>query len=220
MAWREADSKQAIENVILLMNSKLQETETPGDQPGVFVCGWQTLSVLLVLVIMTGGCSLHLTRKPVSSQPTFKTSVPLLPVRADRVVIEKSRRLLSVYRQGHLLGSFKVALGRSPVGPKTCQGDNKTPEGVYTVTEHKRDSDFYHALRLSYPSSEDITRAKAQGCTPGGDIMIHGLENGYGWVGTAHQSADWTRGCIAVTNEEMDRLWTWVLDNTVVEIRP
>ena len=113
-----------------------------------------------------------------------------------------------------------MALGRNPVGPKTCQGDNRTPEGIYAVTEHKRDSGFYRALRLSYPAPVDYARAAKMGCEPGGDIMIHGLENGYGWVGTAHRSADWTRGCVAVTNEEMDTLWTWIPDGTVVEIRP
>ncbi len=142
------------------------------------------------------------------------------PLRATRVVVEKSRHLLTVYAHEKPLLVLQVALGREPVGPKTCAGDRRTPEGLYFVRRHKPNSGFYRALELSYPATADIARARQQHCDPGGSIMIHGLENGYDWVGRTHRSIDWTNGCVAVTNEEMDQLWTLVKDGTIVEIRP
>lgn len=202
------------------VDAVLQTTRTPGSLPGVFVFrDWiQVMLALVALVLLPVllGCS-SATRKP--AEPP-RLPPPVLPVKADRLLVEKSRHLLTVYRQGQVLASFPVALGREPVGPKTCQGDNRTPEGLYAVLQHQSKSAFHRALRLSYPSAADYERARRQGCKPGGDIVIHGLENGYGWVGTAHRSADWTSGCIAVTNEEMDQLWSWVPDGTIVEIRP
>ena len=197
----------------------LQKTKTPGFLLGVFVWLIRFWAVILMVFVSVAGCSSHTTRK---SSPAVTVQQPMRPalIHADKVVIEKSRHLLTAYQQGIEIAKFPVALSQVPVGPKTCVGDKRTPEGTYTVLQHKKDSNFYRALRLSYPSPTDIARARSQGCQPGGDIMIHGLENGYGWVGSAHRSADWTQGCIAVTNEEMDRLWTLVPDGTTVEIRP
>lgn len=142
------------------------------------------------------------------------------PAKVDRIVVEKGKRLLTAYSGTEPVFRFHVALGRHPVGQKNCAGDNRTPEGRYTITEHKQDSGFYKALRISYPSAEDVARARSKHCEPGGNIMIHGLENGYGWVGRVHRSVDWTRGCIAITNEEMDLLWNRVPTGTPVEIQP
>jgi len=140
--------------------------------------------------------------------------------KADRVLIDKSERSLSLYAGERKLASFWVSLGADPVGRKQCRGDNRTPEGRYYVAGRKENSDFHRALRLSYPSAEDVERARARGCEPGGDIMIHGLKNGWpGKTGRLHLLRDWTRGCVAVTNEEIERIWAMVPDGIVVEIR-
>ncbi|WP_445369485.1 L,D-transpeptidase family protein [Methylomonas sp. BW4-1] len=139
---------------------------------------------------------------------------------ADLVVLEKSKRELAVYSQGQLLKTYKVALGRVPAGAKRSEGDKKTPEGQYIIDYRKADSGYFRALHVSYPSPADTEAARKQGEAPGGDIMIHGLRNGVGWLGKLHRLADWTLGCIAVTNEEMEELWQTVQDGTVIELRP
>lgn len=141
----------------------------------------------------------------------------LTALRADLVVIEKAARRLSLFTHGRLLGSYRVALGASPVGTKECQGDNRTPEGFYRVSGRNAGSRFHRSLKLSYPSDHDLARARALGCDPGGDIMIHGLQTD---VGRAHLVTDWTRGCVAVTNEEIEEIWALVPDGARVEIRP
>lgn len=139
---------------------------------------------------------------------------------ADRVVIEKSARRLILYAHGEPLKYYRVALGRSPIGPKVRQGDNKTPEGLYAIDGHKKNSLYHLALHISYPNASDIARAKSLGVPPGGDIMIHGITNWLGWVGRLHRRFDWTRGCIAVTDWEIEEIWRVVPDGTVVEIKP
>jgi murein L,D-transpeptidase YafK len=145
---------------------------------------------------------------------------PMEIPQGNRIVVEKSRHLMHVYHDKESIVTFRIALGRQPVGQKNCAGDNRTPEGIYTITEHKKDSAFYRALRISYPSAQDIARAKSKGCNPGGNIMIHGLKNGYGWAGRTHRTVDWTNGCIAITNQEMDILYNMVKDGATVEIKP
>lgn len=139
---------------------------------------------------------------------------------ADRVVIEKAAHTLSVYRAGRLLKTYKVALGPNTKGPKEREGDGRTPEGKYVIDARKRDSAFHRALHISYPNEEDRRRARRLGVEPGGDIMIHGLPNGMGSMGKAHRIRDWTQGCIAVTNEEIEEIWRVVPNGTRVEIKP
>ncbi len=134
---------------------------------------------------------------------------------ADRVVVEKSARRLTLYAHGTPLKSYRIALGRQPVGAKQRQGDNKTPEGVYAIDFKNPDSGFHKALHVSYPSLADRTRA-----APGGDIMIHGLPNGLGFLGRAQRFRDWTAGCIALTNRDVDEVWRAVPAGTAIEIRP
>ncbi len=138
---------------------------------------------------------------------------------ADRVLVQKSARTLTLLRNGHPLRVYAVALGPASVGPKEREGDKKTPEGLYRIVEHKRASAFHRALRVSYPESHDIARARQLGVDPGGDIMVHGLHNGLGWLGRAHRLFDWTAGCIAVTNTEIEQIFTAVPDGTPIEIR-
>lgn len=99
---------------------------------------------------------------------------------ADRILVRKARRELVLLHQDRVLKSYRVALGRNPVGPKRRQGDRKTPEGLYTITGRNPSSAFPRALRISYPSAPDRARARREGVSPGGDIMIHGLPNGQG----------------------------------------
>jgi murein L,D-transpeptidase YafK len=121
---------------------------------------------------------------------------------------------------GKVLKKYKVALGGEPTGPKERQGDHKTPEGVYVLDRRNERSHFYRSLHVSYPNGEDRARAQKAGVDPGGDIVVHGLPNGVGWIGSAHRMRNWTDGCIAVTNEEMDEIWRSVPDGTPIEIRP
>ena len=139
---------------------------------------------------------------------------------ADRVVVEKSARRLTLYAHGAPLKSYRIALGGQPKGAKERAGDNKTPEGLYAVDFKKADSGFHKALHVSYPSPADRARAAAAGVAPGGDIMIHGLPNGLGFLGRTQRFRDWTAGCIALTNREVDEVWRAVPAGTPVDIRP
>ncbi len=133
----------------------------------------------------------------------------------DRVIIEKAERKLYLIDNGITVKSYSIALGRNPDGPKERQGDMKTPEGIYTV-EGRNDKSSYHlALHLSYPNSSDRKKGRT-----GGDIMIHGLPNGRGWIGKLHRFVDWTKGCIAVTDAEIEEIWRVVPDGVTVEILP
>jgi murein L,D-transpeptidase YafK len=138
----------------------------------------------------------------------------------DRILIEKSARKLSVFANGKKLKTYRVALGHNPVGAKQEEGDNKTPEGIYKIDGRNAQSNFHLALHVSYPSDEDKTRAAERGVSAGFDIMIHGIRNGLGWIGAFHRLNDWTAGCIALTDEEIEELWRATPHGTTVEIRP
>ena len=138
----------------------------------------------------------------------------------DRILIEKNARRLMLISQGEVLKSYNIALGGNPIGPKERQGDNKTPEGTYVIDGRNKDSRFHLSLHISYPNERDKNRAKELGVSPGGDIMIHGIKNGFSWVGDAHTEVDWTKGCIAVTDEEIEEISKLAPNGTIVEIQP
>jgi len=140
--------------------------------------------------------------------------------RADRVVVEKAARRLTIYRAGAHLKTYRVALGRAPVGPKGSEGDHRTPEGDYHIDTRLRESAFHRALHVSYPRPDQVAAASQAGVSPGGAIMVHGVRNGLGWLGRTHAWADWTSGCIAVTNSEIEELWRAVPDGTPITITP
>ena len=142
------------------------------------------------------------------------------PLRADRVVVLKKERTLQLLSQGKVIKSYKVALGGDPVGSKTQRGDHKTPEGAYVLDSRNAHSQFHKAIHISYPNARDRVAARARGVSPGGDVFVHGLPNGYRWVGASHRLKDWTDGCIAVTDEEIEEIWSAVADGTPIEIRP
>ena len=139
---------------------------------------------------------------------------------ADRIVVDKSDHRLDLVADGQVVRSFRISLGSHPTGDKVQQGDKKTPEGHYVIDWRIPDSRYYRALHISYPNAADLADARRRGVDPGGMIMIHGLPdsdtgNGEGYVGM-----DWTDGCIALTNEEIDQLWEVVKDGTPIEIVP
>lgn len=139
---------------------------------------------------------------------------------ANRVVVLKKERTLQLIERGKVVRTYKVALGGNPVGAKSQRGDHKTPEGVYVLDSRNAHSQFYKSLHISYPSAHDRAAARQKGVSPGGDVFVHGLPNGYRYVGAAHRLKDWTDGCIAVTDDEMDEIWSAVADGTPIEIRP
>ena len=140
--------------------------------------------------------------------------------RADRVIVMKSQRNLMLMSQGKVLKSYKVSLGGNPIGPKVQQGDHKTPEGTYILDRRNDKSRFYRSIHISYPDEKDRANAAKLGVLPGGEVFVHGLPNGFGWLGESHLAMDWTDGCIAVTDKEMDEIWRAVLDGTPIEIKP
>lgn len=140
--------------------------------------------------------------------------------KVDLVVIYKKDRLLQLKRRGQVVRSYNVALGTEPVGHKRKEGDGRTPEGVYTLDWRNANSQFYRSLHVSYPREEDQVPAGRWGVTPGGLIMVHGLPNGRQAKEVGHPRNDWTNGCIAVTNDEMDEIWSMVDDGTTIIIFP
>ena len=138
----------------------------------------------------------------------------------DNIVVEKSKRQMQVYSKGKLVKTYKIALGRNPIGDKEYEGDKKTPEGSYVINAKNPNSSCHKNLGISYPDKGDIEVAKKIGKPTGGDIKIHGLMNGYGYIGKFHRWRDWTGGCIAVTDSEIDELYDAVSIGTPVVIKP
>ena len=138
----------------------------------------------------------------------------------DLVLVRKSAARLYLIERGEVQKSYPVALGRNPIGHKQREGDKRTPEGLYVLDYKKPDSAFHKAIHISYPNRQDRLRAAAKGVDPGGQIMIHGQKNGFGWLADITQRRNWTDGCIAVTNQQMDEIWDAVAAGTPIEIVP
>jgi murein L,D-transpeptidase YafK len=130
------------------------------------------------------------------------------------IVVHKAERKMYILHGNQPLKIYDIQLGGNPVGPKQFEGDLKTPEGEYWITQHNPKSQFHLSLRISYPNPQDVAYAKSQGKDPGGDIFIHG-EYPYGG-----KTGDWTIGCIAVTNEQMDVIYAMVKNGTPIWILP
>jgi murein L,D-transpeptidase YafK len=139
---------------------------------------------------------------------------------ADSIVLDKSARKLSMYDHGQLVKSYIVALGRNPVGDKIKRGDGRTPEGLYRIEGRNSGSKYHLSLRVSYPSADDRALAMRRGVSPGGDIMLHGLPKEFATVGALHREQDWTEGCVALTNEEIEEIWRAVPDGAWIHIKP
>ena len=138
----------------------------------------------------------------------------------DLVVVYKSERTLHLKRKGQIIRSYDIALGAQPEGHKLLEGDNRTPEGVYTLDWRNANSQFYRSMHISYPHEDDQAAAQRRDVSPGGLNMIHGMPNGRRATDMNHPLNDWTSGCIAVTNDEMDEIWSLVEDGTTIIIFP
>jgi len=138
--------------------------------------------------------------------------------KADSVLVNKSEKKLYLIANGKPFKSYHVVFGANPMGHKQQEGDERTPEGKYLLDYKKEDSAFYKAIHISYPNQNDIENAKKLGVSPGGFIMIHGQRNGLGWLSFVSQFFNWTNGCIAVTNSEMEEIWQAVNAGTPIEI--
>jgi murein L,D-transpeptidase YafK len=142
------------------------------------------------------------------------------PQKVDSILILKKDHVMELLAGGKVIRTYKVALGRGGLAAKQQEGDARTPEGHYTIDSRNEASHYHKALHISYPGTEDRKRAEKLGVSPGGAIMIHGLPNGMSWLGATHRMYDWTLGCVAVTDAEIDEIWTLVPVGTPVEIRP
>ena len=158
--------------------------------------------VLPILLLLQGG--LHAGEFPI----------------ADKVLVEKSDRLLHLMQDGEIFRTFDIALGIRPVGDKLYEGDFRTPEGFYTLDRRNPNSEFFLSIQVSYPNGQDIREARSQGLDPGGAIMIHGQPNIPTRSETYYRTQDWTNGCIAVSNSDMIDIWLMTGKNTPIEIRP
>ena len=141
-------------------------------------------------------------------------------IMADSIVVEKSLRRLTIFTGGLPARTYDVALGKKPDGRKERAGDFRTPEGLYFIDARNPVSQFHRGLHVSYPNADDLARARAAGVSTGGDIMIHGLPNGQGKVGGRHRAFDWTNGCVAVTDQEIEEIWESVPVGTPVRFVP
>lgn len=167
--------------------------------------------VLLVIVLLAVG--LFYFRPPPSLPPQ-----PPVFGQIDRIIVEKSARRMTLLQDGKTVRTYNIALGFSPKGDKTRQGDGRTPEGLYKIDRRNDRSKFHLSLGLDYPRPEDRAKAKAAGVDPGGDIMIHGQPNSLPEAMVV--KGDWTAGCIAVSNAEMREIFAAVPIGTVVDVRP
>jgi murein L,D-transpeptidase YafK len=166
-------------------------------------------SAALLLALLAASCA-----------PNAATDRPSNLATATSILVEKRPHIMTVYQGKRPLRHFRVALGRGGLGPKMQQGDGRVPEGRYVIAGRNPNSAFHLSLKISYPTPDQIKTAAARGVSPGGDIMIHGLPNGRGALGHSHLATDWTDGCIAVTNPEIEWLWQTVPDGTPITIVP
>lgn len=140
--------------------------------------------------------------------------------KADRIIVIKSKRIMMLLKDGEIIKTYRIALGKSPNGRKTHAGDQKTPEGNYSIISRNQHSKYYKAMNISYPNESDIQNARRLGVSPGNSIAIHGLPKELEDIDKFHRRLDWTDGCIAVTNHEIDEIWQLVSDGTPIEIKP
>ena len=141
-------------------------------------------------------------------------------IQIDKLVVYKSKRQLLAYSNGQLVKTYKISLGRQPIGDKEFEGDKKTPEGIYSINNKNPNSGYHKNLGISYPNKDDIENAKRLGKSAGGGVKIHGLKNKTSFISKFHRWFDWTLGCIAVTDEEIDELYNAVKIGTQIEINP
>lgn len=177
------------------------------------------LLLAVAIALALGVLAYHQTARRVASGE----APAMLPVaeQADFIRVFKAQRRLQLLRDGQVLREYAIALGGNPEGGhKQQEGDQRTPEGLYRIDWRNPNSMAHLSLHISYPDEADRQRAQTAGVAPGGFIMIHGIANGWGWLGEWHRRFDWTDGCIAVTNPEVAEIWSMVANGTPIEIMP
>lgn len=180
----------------------------------------QTLLALLACLLMPAtGVAGELLARAETQMPTPGLS-PDTAETITEVLVRKADRRLMLMQDEQVLRSYRISLGDNPEGHKLYEGDERTPEGDYTLDWRNPQSDFYKSIHVSYPNQQDIEEAQTWGLDPGGSIMIHGLPNNAGDLAFAYAGLDWTDGCIAVSNEAMDEIWNLVADGTPIRILP
>ena len=137
---------------------------------------------------------------------------------ADKIVVRKAAREMQLLRGDDVLRTYRIALGGAPEGHKLQEGDQRTPIGDYVIDWRNPRSMAHLSLHISYPNEQDVAAAKEANVSPGGNIMIHGLPNGWGFLSAVHHLWDWTDGCVAVTNSEMQEIWSMVPNGTPISI--
>lgn len=171
--------------------------------------------ILLTVVLYTSYHALYPLNKSHNSEVRIPENV-----KADSAAVFKSKRKLVLYSEGKELKTYSVSLGRNPVGPKEKEGDKKTPEGSYILDSRLENSKYHLAIHISYPNKKDKLNAEKLGVSPGSDIMIHGLPNKLKFPEDSYANTDWTDGCIAVSNYEIEEIWKFVEDGTPITIYP
>lgn len=147
---------------------------------------------------------------------------PVLPgdVVIDKLIVCKSRNSMEAYSGDRLIKTYRISIGKNSFGHKVQKGDKRTPEGTYKINDRNPDSGYHKNLGVSYPNAADRAQARKANLDPGGDIKIHGLKNGRGYIGKFHRFSNWTDGCIALTNEEVDELYRAVRPGALIIIKP
>lgn len=140
--------------------------------------------------------------------------------KADLVVVRKSVARLYLESGGKSFASFRASFGSQPEGHKQQEGDERTPEGRYVLDSNNANSDFHRSIHISYPNAQDVASAQKRGAKPGGQIMVHGQKNGFGWLASVAQWFNWTDGCVGLSNRDMDAVWSAVDAGTPIEIYP
>ena len=171
--------------------------------------------VLAIVAIMSSSASAAMASTKNSLNNT--DAIPMNVI-IDKVFVDKSKRILQLLSDNKVIKTYHVALGGNPTGHKQKQGDSRTPVGSYHLDYKNEKSKFYRSIHVSYPNAADKAFAKKLGVSPGGDIMIHGQKNGFGALAPVTQKLDWTEGCIAVTNDEIDEIMAAVKVGTAIEI--
>ena len=171
------------------------------------------LASVVLLALMAGTLQAAENRTLAMAEARFQGDI-------NQLVVRKQERRLYLMSNGQVVRSYRISLGQTPEGHKLYEGDSRTPEGSYTIDYRNPNSDFYKSIRISYPNNKDRELAAAWGLKPGGNIMIHGLPNDVGDMAFAYEGLDWTDGCIAVNNEQMDEIWRLVDVGTPIRILP
>ncbi len=164
------------------------------------------------------------TTLPIAIETPTVSHTPVVGIKsaviADSAVVEKAKHRLTLYLEGSEVRTYQIALGTQPRGDKVRAGDGRTPEGLFHIDAHNPNSKYYKSLHISYPDPAHLARAEALGVSPGGDIMIHGLPPAFASLGSTHTKWDWTEGCIAVTDQQIDEIWRALPDGAPILIKP